>query len=68
MARVSGARPVRRLVSARGDALRAGLSDAFVAALASDDADAFLDEYLKLTLVGVLSDEARAEAGALERT
>ena len=39
MARVSGARPVRRLVSARGDALRAGLSEAFVAALASDYAE-----------------------------
>jgi AcrR family transcriptional regulator len=49
-------------------AFLAALGAATVAALASDDADAFLDEYLKLTLFGVLSDDARAEAAALERT
>jgi AcrR family transcriptional regulator len=43
-------------------AFLAALGAATVAALASDDADAFLDEYLKLTLFGVLSDEARAAA------
>jgi hypothetical protein len=44
----------------------ASLGAATVAALASDDADAFLDEYLKLTLFGVLSDDARAAAAMLE--
>jgi AcrR family transcriptional regulator len=43
-------------------AFLAALGAATVAALASDDADAFLDEYLKLTLFGVLSDESRAAA------
>ena len=43
-------------------AFLAALGAATVAALTGDDADAFLDEYLKLTLFGVLSDEARAAA------
>jgi hypothetical protein len=45
-------------------AFLAALGAATVAALASDDADAFLDEYLKLTLFGVLTDEGRATARA----
>jgi len=47
-------------------AFLASLGAATVAALASDDADAFLAEYLKLTLFGVLSDDARAAAAMLE--
>lgn len=43
-------------------AFLAALGAATVAALASDDADAFLDDYLKLTLFGVLTDESRAAA------
>lgn len=43
-------------------AFLAALGAATVAALTGDDADAFLDEYLKITLFGVLSDEARAAA------
>jgi hypothetical protein len=43
-------------------AFLASLGAATVAAIASDDAEAFLEEYLKLTLFGVLSDEARASA------
>ncbi len=41
-------------------AFLAALGAATVAALASDDADAFLDEYLKLTLFGVLKSDGRA--------
>jgi AcrR family transcriptional regulator len=43
-------------------AFLAALGAATVAAFASEDADAFLDEYLKLTLFGVLTDEARVLA------
>ena len=43
-------------------AFLASLGAATVAALVSDDAEAFLEEYLKLTLFGVLADEARAAA------
>ena len=35
---------------------------ATVAALASDDHEAFIDEYIRLTLFGALSDEGRASA------
>jgi AcrR family transcriptional regulator len=41
-------------------AFLAALGAATVAALTAEDPDAFLDEYLKLTLFGVLSDEGRA--------
>jgi AcrR family transcriptional regulator len=60
-------------VAMRDDAFRpfnprvaflAALGAATVAALTGDDAEAFLDEYLKLTLFGVLTDEARALATA----
>ncbi len=40
-------------------AFLAALGAATAAALTSDDPEAFLDEYLKITLVGVLSDEGR---------
>jgi len=43
-------------------AFLASLGAATVAAIAGDDAESFLEEYLKLTLFGVLSDEARAVA------
>ena len=43
-------------------AFLAALGAATVAALTSEDADAFLDEYLKLTLFGVLTDESRIAA------
>jgi AcrR family transcriptional regulator len=43
-------------------AFLAALGAATVAAIASDDPDAFLEEYLRLTLFGVLTDEARAAA------
>jgi AcrR family transcriptional regulator len=43
-------------------AFLASLGAATAAAIASDDAEAFLEEYLKLTLFGVLSDDARASA------
>ncbi|MEX0749897.1 MAG: helix-turn-helix domain-containing protein [Dehalococcoidia bacterium] len=49
-------------------AFLAALGAATVAALASDDADAFLDEYLKLTLFGVLTDEARLAANEGSRS
>jgi AcrR family transcriptional regulator len=45
-------------------AFLASLGAATVAGLTSDDAEPFLDEYLKLTLFGVLSDEGRAAATA----
>jgi AcrR family transcriptional regulator len=45
-------------------AFLASLGAATVAGLTSDDAGPFLDEYLKLTLFGVLSDEGRAAAVA----
>ncbi len=45
-------------------AVQAALGAATVAAVMSDDPDAFLAEYLKLTLFGVLSDDARAHARA----
>jgi len=41
-------------------AFLAALGAATVAALASDDPDRFLDEYLKLTLFGVMADGARS--------
>jgi AcrR family transcriptional regulator len=49
-------------------AFLAALGAATVAALASDDAEAFLDEYLRLTLFGVLSESGRAAAlaGAMQ--
>ena len=46
-------------------AFLAALGAATVAAIASDDAEAFLDEYLKITLFGVLSDEGRAASRAV---
>jgi len=45
-------------------AFLSALGAATVAALTSDDVEAFLDEYLKLTLLGVLSDAGRAAAHA----
>jgi AcrR family transcriptional regulator len=45
-------------------AFLASLGAATVAALTGDDADAFLAEYLKITLFGVLSDDARRAAEA----
>ena len=45
-------------------AFLASLGAATVAALTGDDADAFLAEYLKITLFGVLSDDARKTAEA----
>ncbi len=47
-------------------AFLASLGAATVAGLSSDDAGPFLDEYLKLTLFGVLSDEGRAAAIAAD--
>lgn len=44
-------------------AFLSALGAATMAALASDDIDGFLDEYLKLTLFGVLSEQGRAAAG-----
>ncbi len=46
-----------------GIAFLASLGAATIAAVASDDPDVFLEEYLKMTLFGVLSDEGRAAAG-----
>ena len=43
-------------------AFLAALGAATVAALTSDDAEAFLEEYLRLTLLGALSDEGRGVA------
>lgn len=47
-------------------AFLASLGAATIAAVASDDPEAFLAEYLKLTLFGVLSEEGRAAAGVAD--
>jgi AcrR family transcriptional regulator len=49
-------------------AIRAALGAATVAAITPGDPGGFIDEYLNLTLLGILSDDARARLAAVPAT